>query len=265
MRCTGRRRAASRSSSWSGASAACVLGSRESRRPFGSRASWTNTSSTAAFSTSKTAAIPRSSSPAPTGCRATSGGGSKRSSRSKMQRSRRGSWATSCNPSCTTPSRCASCSPTAPTAGARPPRARRRSGPRSPSRTWRVKALIPELDVLGASPYKRAFETAEIIASAYGDLTVEWVAELTPGASVDRVVAWLTGRHARGSVGLVGHEPDLSRLVCTLLADTSRPFLELRKGAACLLEFPGPVGRGAATLDWFLGPKHLRLLGTAHD
>src|SRR5438876_918157 len=217
-RCTGRRKAASRSSSWSEASAACALGSRESRRPFGSRASWTNTSSTAAFSTSKTAAIPRSSSRAPTGCRATSGGGSKRSSRSKMHRSALG-----------------------------------------------LKALIPELDVLAASPYKRAFETAEIIASAYGDLTIERVAELTPGASVDRVVAWLTGRHARGSVGLVGHEPDLSRLVCTLLADTSRPFLELRKGAACLLEFPGPVGRGAATLDWFLGPKHLRLLGTAHD
>src|SRR6266516_2642055 len=126
-----------------------------------------------------------------------------------------------------------------------------------------LKALIPELDVLAASPYKRAFETAEIIGNAYGDLTVERVAELTPGASVDRVVAWLTGRHARGSVAVVGHEPDLSRLVCTLLADTSRPFLELRKGAACLLEFPGPVGRGAATLDWFLGPKHLRLLDAA--
>src|SRR5438874_2282335 len=92
-----------------------------------------------------------------------------------------------------------------------------------------LKALIPELDVVGASPYKRAFETAEIIASAYGDLTVERVAELTPGASLDRVVAWLTGGHARGSVAVVGHEPDLSRLVCTLLADTSRPFLAIRR------------------------------------
>ena len=128
-----------------------------------------------------------------------------------------------------------------------------------------LKALIPELNVLAASPYKRAFDTAEIIASAYGDLTVERVPELTPGAGVDRVVAWLTGRHARGSVAVVGHEPDLSRLVCTLLAATNGPFLELRKGAACLLEFPGPVGRGAATLDWFVGPKHLRLLGAARD
>ena len=29
-------------------------------------------------------------------------------------------------------------------------------------------------------------------------------------------------------------------------------------GVEFLLEFPGPVGKGGATLDWFLGPKHLR-------
>ena len=128
-----------------------------------------------------------------------------------------------------------------------------------------LKELLPELDVVAASPYKRAVDTAEIIAGAYGGLPVQPVAELAPGAGVDRVVGWLTSQQARGSVAVVGHEPDLSRLVCTLLAATNGPFLELRKGAACLLEFPGPVGRGAATLDWFLGPKHLRLLGTARD
>jgi phosphohistidine phosphatase len=128
-----------------------------------------------------------------------------------------------------------------------------------------LKALVPELDVLAASPYKRAVDTAEIIAGAYGGLTVERVSDLAPDAGVDRVVAWLSGRHARGSVAVVGHEPDLSRLVCTLLTGTNGPFLELRKGAACLLEFPGPIGKGGATLDWFLGPKHLRLLGAACD
>ncbi len=82
---------------------------------------------------------------------------------------------------------------------------------------------------------------------------------------MDRVVSWLADRHARGSVAVVGHEPDLGQLVCALLASTNGPFLELRKGAACLLELAGPVKRGAATLDWFLGPKHLRLLGTGRD
>ena len=128
-----------------------------------------------------------------------------------------------------------------------------------------LKELVPELDVLAASPYKRAIETAEIISAAFGGLSLERVPDLAPGAGVDRVVSWLADRHARGSVAVVGHEPDLGQLVCALLASTNGPFLELRKGAACLLELAGPVTRGAATLDWFLGPKHLRLLGTGRD
>ena len=88
-----------------------------------------------------------------------------------------------------------------------------------------LKVLVPELDVLAASPYKRAFDTAEIIAASYGGLTVERVPELAPGAGLDRVLGWLTARHTRGTVAVVGHEPDLSRLVCTLLAATNGPFL----------------------------------------
>jgi phosphohistidine phosphatase len=121
--------------------------------------------------------------------------------------------------------------------------------------------LVPELDLLAASPLKRAVETAEIIAKAYGGLPVERVPELAPGVGVDRFIGWLAGQHARSAVAVVGHEPDLSQLVCAFLSGANGPFLELRKGAACLLEFPGPVGRGAATLDWFLGPKHLRRIG----
>ena len=121
-----------------------------------------------------------------------------------------------------------------------------------------MRRLVPELDVLAASPYRRAWDTAAIIAATYDDLRVERTAELAPGAGVDRVVRWLQHQTARGTIAIVGHEPDLSQAVCALLADRDGPFLELRKGAACLLEFPGAVARGSATLDWFLGPKHLR-------
>jgi phosphohistidine phosphatase len=121
-----------------------------------------------------------------------------------------------------------------------------------------LRELVPEIDLLAASPLKRAVETAEIISAAYGDLRVERIAELAPGGGVDRVIVWLASQHGRGTVAAVGHEPDLSQLVCGLLAGASGPFLELRKGAACMLEFSGPVAKAAATLDWFLGPKHLR-------
>lgn len=128
-----------------------------------------------------------------------------------------------------------------------------------------LREIIPEIEVLASSPLRRAAETAAIIAQAYGGLRVDRVAELAPAAGIDRVIAWLESQRARGTIAVVGHEPDLSQAVCALLAGTNGPFLELRKGAACLLEFPGAVGRGAATLDWFLGPKHLRRLGPRDD
>jgi len=127
-----------------------------------------------------------------------------------------------------------------------------------------LHALVPELDLLASSPFKRAYDTAEIIASAYEGLKVERVPELAPSAGLDRFLEWLDGQRSRGTVAVVGHEPDLSRSICALLAGTNGPFLELRKGAACLLEVSGPVSRGTGTLDWLLGPKHLRRLGASH-
>ncbi len=123
-----------------------------------------------------------------------------------------------------------------------------------------LRQLVPAIDLLAASPFRRALDTAEIIAQAYDGQQVERVSELAPGAGVDRFLSWLKGLGPRPTVAVVGHEPDLSRIVCTLLANANGPFLELRKGAACLLEFSGAIGKGAATLDWFLGPKHLRRL-----
>ena len=128
-----------------------------------------------------------------------------------------------------------------------------------------LRQLVPEVDLLASSPLRRAADTAGIISHAYGELKVERVSELAPGASVDRVIAWLQSQPARGTIAVVGHEPDLSCMVCALLCGADNPFLELRKGAACLLDLPGRVARGAATLDWLLGPKHLRRLATADD
>lgn len=128
-----------------------------------------------------------------------------------------------------------------------------------------LRALVPELDVVASSPYRRAVDTAEIIARAYGSLHTERVPALAPGQSVDAFLNWLVDQRSRGTLAVVGHEPNLSQIICTLLAGTNGPFLELRKGAACLLDLPGPVNRGAATLDWLLGPKHLRRLAADRD
>lgn len=124
-----------------------------------------------------------------------------------------------------------------------------------------LKRLVPEIDRIAASPLKRALGTAKILARVYDGLEVEQVETLAPGTPLEQALAWAAGLPEQGTVAFVGHEPDLSSLVCALLANTDDPFLEFQKGAACLLEFTGPVARGTATLSWFLGPKHLRRLG----
>src|SRR2546423_8524330 len=75
-----------------------------------------------------------------------------------------------------------------------------------------LKELVPALDLLAASPFKRAVDTAEIIAAAYGEVRVERVAELAPGAGIDRGLGWLAGRSEEHTSEL----QSLAYLVCRL-------------------------------------------------
>ncbi len=126
-----------------------------------------------------------------------------------------------------------------------------------------LRTVVPAIDVLATSPLVRAVETAEIVAAAYGGARIERVSALAPGAGPDVVAQWLAKQRARGTVAVVGHEPDLSMLVSYLLSGTPGGLVELKKGAACLLEFPGKAKPGEAMVRWLLAPRHLRALSRA--
>ena len=128
-----------------------------------------------------------------------------------------------------------------------------------------LRALVPELDLLASSPFRRAVETADIVARAYGDMRVKRVPDLAPGRGVDRVIAWLQRQTVSSTIAVVGHEPDLSFLACALVCGTDNPFLELGKGGACLLDLPRRVAHGVGTLDWLLESKQLRRLAADDD
>lgn len=110
-----------------------------------------------------------------------------------------------------------------------------------------------------ASPYRRARQTGDIVAAAFGDVPVFEEAALASGAAAADVLAALVGRldGDTGGLAVVGHEPDLGRFASYALAATARSFISLRKGAACLLEFPATPRAGNATLEWALDPEHL--------
>jgi phosphohistidine phosphatase len=116
-----------------------------------------------------------------------------------------------------------------------------------------------KVERLITSPLLRARETAELLHGAGLPLPVE-ESVLAPGRTAARVLAVLRAHDARSLV-LVGHEPDLGRLLAVCIAGAEAKLaLHFRKGGAACLTFSGAPRVGEATLEWLLPPKALRVL-----
>jgi phosphohistidine phosphatase len=122
-----------------------------------------------------------------------------------------------------------------------------------------LREIVPDIDLLAASPLTRAAQTAAIVDSVYGGLSEVEIEELSPEASPADFLRWLRKQKA-DTIAAVGHEPTISLILSWLLTGSQRRIFSFRKGGACLIEFPGDVGAGTATLLWALTPAQLREL-----
>src|SRR5262245_59547423 len=119
-------------------------------------------------------------------------------------------------------------------------------------------AMDLRFDLILSSPYIRAEQTAHIVAEEL-DEEVTFMDSLVPGGDVQELIAEINEEKPQ-RVLLVGHEPDLSRLVSVLFAGDSDAAIELKKGGLCKLT-TGKLSFGrSATLNWLLTPKQLRAL-----
>jgi phosphohistidine phosphatase len=122
-----------------------------------------------------------------------------------------------------------------------------------------MKVLDLAFDLILSSPYTRARETAEIVAHEFA---AEGVLEFSPllavGGDGAALVAELAAR-AKGleSVLLVGHEPQLSRLISHLLSGNSGLSITMKKGGLCKLDVPRLRWARTASLEWLLTPSQL--------
>jgi phosphohistidine phosphatase len=134
----------------------------------------------------------------------------------------------------------------------------------TPAGRDRVRSVAKELAAAGeaplhivTSPLVRAVQTAEIVAvttnlSERGG-TVEVRREVAPGGDNVKLAYRLAVEGAE-RVMLVGHEPDLSGLLATLLGDFSRP---MEKAMVVAIH---PVAVGVRPkLQFVLDPKLLKL------
>jgi phosphohistidine phosphatase len=104
---------------------------------------------------------------------------------------------------------------------------------------WRPGAIA-------SSPYERALATAEVIADAAG-VEIELEPALEADRQASRALAAVEERASAGEVlAIVGHNPQLSRLLEVLVGDAAEG--ELRTGEAALVELPEGRVAGRARL-----------------
>jgi len=124
------------------------------------------------------------------------------------------------------------------------------------------KALDGDIQRIITSPYTRAQQTAQLIHTAIPEnqrpeLDVSDL--LTPGASVNTIKSWLTGK--TGTIALIGHEPDMSWFIQEFCGAPSLRT-KFSKAGACLIYFESDPGNSGGSLQWLMGPSLLHRLGS---
>ena len=119
-------------------------------------------------------------------------------------------------------------------------------------------AMGLKFDLILSSPYVRAADTAQIVAS-HLDEEVTFTDSLVAGGSPLELIREINDAKVQ-RVLLVGHEPDLSTLISMLITGGSDAAIELKKGGLCKLTTEKLIFGQCATLNWLLTPKQLRAM-----
>jgi phosphohistidine phosphatase len=120
-----------------------------------------------------------------------------------------------------------------------------------------LSLIVPRVDAILSSPYRRAWRTAEILSDMDSWPAPEPVAVLEPTLPPEK--AALALEDYAGSVAVVGHRPGLHELAAYLLTGRGDGLeINLKKGGVACIAFDGIVAPGTGELRWLLTPELLR-------
>jgi phosphohistidine phosphatase len=113
------------------------------------------------------------------------------------------------------------------------------------------QAAMPQ--IIFSSPLARAAQTAAILAKSSGLKKTAVISTdlLSPAVDVQKLVQFVHSQAAE-RLALVGHEPDMSRILADLVGGG---FFRFGKGFVAAVEFDPTPAISAGRLCWFFGPK----------
>ena len=118
-----------------------------------------------------------------------------------------------------------------------------------------------EIDDIFDSGFERARQTSACICEAY-DIDpgrIRTLKSLEPNAEPAKTAAEMRALRGQSRVALVGHMPQLGKLVGYLVAGNTELALDLKKGGVVLLDVER-WSAGGATITALMPPKALRKL-----
>jgi phosphohistidine phosphatase len=131
---------------------------------------------------------------------------------------------------------------------------------RRSTRCWDALGVV--VDIILTSPYVRAHQTAEIAGHALGitDRVVPCPGLAAGGSPATLVRAIAERCHDDHRVMIVGHEPDLGRLVSVLVCGDDGAGYRMKKAGLTKLAVEGLQAGRCAVLEWHLWPRHMLLM-----
>ena len=119
--------------------------------------------------------------------------------------------------------------------------------------------VVPRVDAILSSPYRRAWRTAEILTQHAGWPAPQEFPAMEPDVPPEKAVLALETYADRQSIALVGHRPCLHEMAVYLLTgDTGGADMKIKKGGVVCIEFEDAPKAGAGKLRWLFTPKVLR-------
>jgi len=121
-----------------------------------------------------------------------------------------------------------------------------------------LAALNVQVDTIVSSPLKRSTQTASLVGNELGyEGKLQIDAGLRPGAGFADFRKLLEKYAKQEAVMVVGHNPNLSQFLGSVISDSGcEASVDLKKGAVAKVE----MRRTTGTLQWCVTPKVLRAL-----